>query len=194
MTKEKGFTLLELCMCLVIFGVFIECLGGFFNQCSMRYRQYREQLELTQEGQNVEDFIRDCIRRADKVQIKTESGKVIEAIDQALGVQASDIESERLWKIECVRTAVEKGTRITEKYRLEMKKSGGNYSGKYALVYSGGYVSNIVSEQIENIKVTKDKDSDRVLFECSLQKENEGNTRINYTKCFSESLEYKAPI
>lgn len=194
MVKEKGFTLLELCMCLVLFGIFIECLDGFLTQCTMRYKQYRSQLELTNEGQNVEDFIRNGIRKADKVQIKTESGKVIQAINQSLGQQESDIENEKLVKIECVSTVIEDGRQMTKKYRLEVKKSGEDYSGQYALVYNGGDVSNIISEQIEHIRVTREKGSNRVQFECSLQKKDQTNIPLNYTKCFSESIENKGHI
>lgn len=194
MTKDKGFTLLELCICLMIFGIFIECLGGFYSQCSMRYNQFREQLELTHEGQNVEDFIRSSIRKADRVKIKTTSGKVIEAITNEESDRESDVVEESLKRIECVRTSVVKGKQITEKYRIEMRKSGGEYSGRHALIYSGGNVINIISEQVENIKVTCHRGSNNVQFECSLQKEGQTNPSIHYTKNFSESLEYKANL
>lgn len=194
MTKEKGFTLLELCICLVLFGIFIECLGGFLTHCVMRYKQYRNQLELTNEGQNVEDFIREGIRKAEKVQIKTESGKVIEAINPSLSHETADIEKEQLERIKCVRTVVEDGRQMTKTYRLEIKKSGSSCPGKYTLVYNGGYVSNVICDQIEYIKVTRKKDSNRIQFECRLEKKDETNKTLNCVKRFSESIQDKGVI
>ena len=71
----------------------------------------------------------------------------------------------------------------------------GNYRLSYSVKSIGGIpvVTNntVVSEMVESIKITSYKNSDLVEFTCEFQKKDEENNRIQLTKKFIESLEYK---
>ena len=77
-SSEKGFTLLELCVCFILFSIFLECIWGFFTHIYMNYYTFNRQVNLDNEANNVEAFIRDNIRAAYELKISVEGG-IIEA-------------------------------------------------------------------------------------------------------------------
>lgn len=190
--KEQGFTLLEMMVCFIIFGIFLECLWGFYTHIHINHVTFNQQVKLTSEGDNIEAFIRESIRDAKKVKITTSgSGGVGE--EEIESGHMNDVQQLELIKIEFTRVVDEGGTPTEKSCMLEITNNGASDIGKGAhnLVYKVDSSEKIISDQIENIKVTSKKDSNLVTFECVLCKKDETNSRLKVTKQFSESLAYK---
>lgn len=192
--QENGFTLVELCACIILFGIFLECILGFYTHVYLNYMHLRQQLSLASEGNDIEIFIKDCIREAEQVKVVVD-GAEIENVTDINDIHNQDVIDQDLHKIEFTRK-IKRGTGYEEqKCSIEMvnmdeyKKE----KGKCKLVYKVDEkaTSNTISDQIENIKVTSYKHSNIVEFKCLLKKKDETHLRCTYTKVFSESLAYK---
>ena len=201
--NEKGFTLLEVCVSLILFAIMLESIWGFFSTIYINYIRFNEQVKISSEATTVEDFIVQEIRGADKVRIKTTTpGEQIEVTykGSTSNVEVKDKSLERIQYMIEIPNPTGGGYKEKEcEIILTPISPTDEKKGKYQLSYSvksiGGVAvttnNTIVSEMIENIKVTRYKDSDLVEFTCTLHKINETQNRLKLTKKFTESLEYK---
>lgn len=200
--NEEGFTLLETCISFILFAIMLESIWGFFSTIYINYLQFEQQVSINSEVVNVEDFIKQEIRSADKVLILTTSGEQIEVTYKA-SINNVEVKDKLLKSIK-YRVKIPKTTGIGYQVKeceiiLDTVSTIDETKGTKKLSYSvksiGGIpvVTNhtVISEMIENIKVTSYKDSDLVEFTCEFQKRNESNNRLKITKRFTESLEYK---
>lgn len=200
--NEGGFTLLETCISFVLFAIMIESIWGFFSTIYINYLQFEQQVSMNSERINVEDFIKREIRSADKVRILTTSGEQIEVtyktstnnvevkdkllksikyrvkVPKTIGIGYEEKECEIVLRT----VSTIDGTKGTKELSYSVKAKGG-------IPVATNYT--VISEMIENIKVTSYKDSDLVEFTCEFQKRNENNNKLKITKRFIESLEYK---
>lgn len=203
--REQGFTLLEISVCFVLFAILLEALWGFFGNIYGEFLMFDKKVALDNEADTIESFLRDYIRQADKIKITTQDGKTIEVILAPPGTNPNnlDVIDGDLKEIE-----IEKKQLNVAGSAYETKNSKvivGNTSsptgkqGKLQLTYqalSGVGGSNVgssklISDQIENIKVTSKKDSDLVEFTCTIHKNGETNDRLKVTFRFTEALTYK---
>lgn len=200
--NEKGFTLLEVCVSFILFAIMLESICGFLSNIYSNYIQFNQQVSINSEATTVEDFIKQELRAADKVLIITTTGEQIEVTYKA-SKHNIEVKDKSLQKIQ-YRVKVPKTSGIGyEEKECEMvltrtsstDATKGTYQLNYSVTFKGGgsVGSNktLVSEMIENIKVTRYKDSDLVEFSCAFQKKNETNSKLKITKKFTESLEYK---
>ena len=200
--NERGFTLLEMCISFILFAIMLESIWGFFSNIYRNYIQLNQQVSLVSEATNVEEFIKQEIRAADRVLITTTTGEHIEVIYKE-SPNNIDVKNKALKKIQYM-VKVPKTSGIGyEKKECELVLSPissvdgtkGNYRLSYSVKSIGGIpvVTNntVVSEMVESIKITSYKNSDLVEFTCEFQKKDEENNRIQLTKKFIESLEYK---
>lgn len=200
--NEEGFTLLEMCISFILFAIMLESIWGFFSTIYINYLQFAHQVSINSEVMNVEDFIKQEIRLADKVLIITTSGEQIE-VTYKTSTNNIEVKDKSLKTIKyMVKMPKTNGPGYKEKEceitldtvsTIDMAK--GTQKLSYSVKSIGGIpvVTNntVISEMIENIKVTSYKDSDLVEFTCEFQKRNETNNRLKITKKFTESLEYK---
>lgn len=196
MKEQTGFTLLELCMCLILLGIFLESISDFYGRCCHGYQVFYEQLMLEHEGENIEAFIQSSIRKANKVKVTTQEGSSIEEVRNSNEL-GEKVEGENLKKIKCASIVFINGLEKEETYCIELVDNHGKGAGKYALVYegAGGKTRNVISDQIESIQITKDKQSNIIEFQCLLHKEkNESSKRITFSQRFSVSLAHKLAI
>lgn len=203
--REQGFTLLEISVCFVLFAILLEALWGFFGNIYGEFLMFDKKVALDNEADTIESFLRDYIRQADKIKITTQDGKTIEVILAPPGTNPNnlDVIDGDLKEIE-----IEKKQLNVAGSAYETKNSKvivGNTSsptgkqGKLQLTYQalsgigGSNVgsSKLISDQIENIKVTSKKDSDLVEFTCTIHKNGETNDRLKVTFRFTEALTYK---
>ena len=206
--REQGFTLLEISVCFILFAILLEALWGFFGNIYGEFLMFDKKVALDNEADTIESFLRDYIRQADKIKITTQDGKTIEVILAPPGTNPNnlDVIDGDLKEIE-----IEKKQLNVAGSAYETKNSKvivGNTSsptgkqGKLQLTYqalSGVGGSNVgspklISDQIENIKVTSKKDSDLVEFTCTVHKNGETNVRLKITFRFTEALTYKARL
>ena len=206
--REQGFTLLEISVCFILFAILLEALWGFFGNIYGEFLMFDKKVALDNEADTIESFLRDYIRQADKIKITTQDGKTIEVILAPPDTNPNnlDVINGDLQEIE-----IEKKQFNAASSAYETKNSKvivGNTSsptgkqGKLQLTYqalSGVGGSNVgspklISDQIENIKVTSKKDSDLVEFTCTVHKNGETNDRLKVTFRFTEALSYKARL
>ncbi len=206
--REQGFTLLEISVCFVLFAILLEALWGFFGNIYGEFLMFDKKVALDNEADTIESFLRDYIRQADKIKITTQDGKTIEVILAPPDTNPNnlDVINGDLQEIE-----IEKKQFNAASSAYETKNSKvivGNTSsptgkqGKLQLTYQalsgvGGSdvgSSKLISDQIENIKVTSKKDSDLVEFTCTVHKNGETNDRLKVTFRFTEALSYKARL
>lgn len=194
--NQKGFTLLELCMCLILLGIFLESISEFYTRCCHGYQVFYEQLMLEHEGENIETFIQSSIRKANKVKVTTQEGSKIEG-GRNCEELGEKVEGENLKKIKCVSIVFINGLEKEETYSIELVDNHGKGAGKYVLVYvgDGGKTRNVISDQVESIQITKGNQSNIIEFQCLLHKEkNESNKRITFSQKFSVSLAHKLAV
>lgn len=192
--QEEGFTLLEMCACLILFAIMLEGLWGFFNQFYMDSIQFNQQTALNNEASIIEDYISQYIRTADHITITTTDDGIIEVTGSD---KNQEIENADLKKIEAVIQIpksygsgfLEKKSKVT----VESLSSIEEGKGAYKLTYSvdGIATNNLISDQIENIKVSSKKESNTVIFDCTIKKRGETNERLIVRKQFTESIAYK---
>ncbi|MBP3887075.1 MAG: hypothetical protein J6F30_05400 [Cellulosilyticum sp.] len=191
MKKANGFTLLEMCLCFILFAIFIEWVGTYYVHVSNNSKILHEQIELMNESDNIEAFLHESIRNATQLRIITE-GAIIESSHK------EDVISGELVKMEFIRATNKKETSNDEVCCVEISNNvrATEAKGKHNLIYKvegkGGH--KVISDQVETIKVTSYANSNIVTFECTLHKEGETNSRLIYKKVFSESLDYKGHI
>ncbi len=212
--QEKGFTLLEIAVCFILFAILLESLYGFFGNIYTEFIQTDTKLALNSEADMIESFLSDYIRGADKIKITIKDGadvKVIEVMQPKtvprVATDPNNLNNDEiidlpLVKIETERKEVDTTTSPSSykinKSEIELTDNPTPRTGKQGemqLNYralpgtSGG--PKLISDQIENIKVSRKKDSDLVEFTCTVHKANETNERLKVTIKFSESLAYK---
>lgn len=200
--NEEGFTLLEMCISFILFAIMLESIWGFFSTIYINYIQFAQQVSINSEAINVEDFIKQEIRLADKVLIITTSGEQIE-VTYKTGTNNIEVKDKLLksikYMVKIPKTPGpgyrEKECEITLDTVSTIDTTKGTQKLSYAVKSLGGVpvVTNntVISEMIKNIKVTSYKDSDLVEFTCEFQKRDESNNRLKIIKKFTESLEYK---
>lgn len=207
--KQKGFTLLELAVCFVLFAILLEALWGFFGNIYGEFIQFDKKIALNNEADAVESFLRDYIRQADKIKLTMQDGKIIEVILAPTTIAPSpnpnnqDVIAGDLKQIEIEKKQLNTAGTAYEiknsKVFVENNTSPTGNQGRLKLSYQllsgiggsdvGG--ANLISDQIENIKVTHKKDSDLVEITCIIHKNGETNERLKVTIRFTEDLSYK---
>ena len=196
--KIRGFTLIEMCIAMVLFSILLEMLGTFYLQIYKDDIQFNKQMQLINEANNVEAFIKNCIREAEEIRLITVEGEVINVGEMPSSKKNKDVVDQTLDKIEFTREIKGKDGSYQRKrcsLCVNSQKVDIEVKGKYKLAYrvwNGGILSsNTVSENIESIKVTHYENSNFVEFACKLQQENQEGSQLSYTKTFMESLNYK---
>ncbi len=207
--RNKGFTLLEISVCFVLFAILLEALWGFFSNIYGEYMQFDKKVALNNEADAIEGFLRDYIRQADKIKITTQDGKVIEVIlaptvavplpnpnnEDVLDIELKEIEIEKK-QLNAAGTAYEiKNSKVFVSNNTSPIGKQGRLKLSYLLLSgvggSGVGSSKLISDQIENIKVTHKKDTDLVEITCTIHKNGETNNRLKKTFKFTEDLTYK---
>lgn len=200
--QERGFSLLEAVIALVLFTILLQGLLNFFATMYINENEFRQKAYLSDNAQSVNDFIREKIREADKVQIKiatSDNGTENTLLDDTYitfspikkytetdAASNNDLKEGRLGSI-----TILKGTHTGE-IILELVSSTANNKGKYQLIYRSGGTDVLISDQIDNIKVKREKDSDIVEFACGFNKHGETKVQLKIEEIFTESLAYKA--
>ena len=182
--NQKGFSLLEILCCFVIFAFLLQGLWGVFGNIYFNYMVFDKQVELDNEGEGIESFIKTYIREADLVKVYA-GGKIITCDSE------SDISHEglALEKIE-LETTLDSGTvrSSTIVYDASNKE----------LSYNSGGAKNLIADEIENIKITRLKGTNLIEFSCDLSAQlnsaEPGNERKKITTNFSETIDYKEPF
>ena len=206
--REQGFTLLEISVCFVLFAILLEALWGFFGNIYGEFLMFDKKVALDNEADTIESFLRDYIRQADKIKITTQDGKTIEVILAPPDTNPNnlDVINGDLQEIEIEKKQFNAASSANEtknsKVIVGNTSSPTGKQGKLQLTYQalsgvGGSdvgSSKLISDQIENIKVTSKKDSDLVEFTCTVHKNGETNDRLKVTFRFTEALSYKARL
>lgn len=209
----KGFTLLEIAVCFVLFAILLEALWGFFGNIYGEFMQFDKKITLNNEADAIESFLKDYIREADKIKITTADGKIIEVMKakDASGVDPDsnnpnniEITDAEIKTIETEKTELSSATPPTyittnSKVELSAFASPTGNQGEKQLKYQaldgigGGNrgTAKLISDQVENIKISRKKDSDLVELTCTLHKKDETNERLKVIFKFSVNLSYK---
>ena len=174
--------MLDISVCFVLFAIFLEGLGGFFGNFYGEFIIFAKKVALNNEADAVVSFLRTYIREAEKIKITTEDGDIIEVI---LSGTHPEIVEKTLATIEV------DGSKTI---KLEAISTPTANQGKMVLKYTSGGTSKVISDKIENIKVTREKNSDIVEFTCTIHKAGEANDRTKVVIKFAESLAYKGKL
>ncbi len=182
--REKGFSLLEAAIALLLFGLILQSLLNFFSQMYVSSKRFDQRTYLVDNSRAVNDFVREKIRTAEKIQIlvgTNSSYDILTPIQSA----AENVEKQgKLYKIQ-----FKIGTDISEIELISIPSS--TNKGKYKLVYIAGGETALISDVIEDIEVKRKKNSDIVEFTCSFNKQGETLGKLKVEETFTESLAYK---
>ena len=216
----KGFTLLEVSVCFVLFAILLELLWGFFGNIYTEFLQFDKKITLNNEAEMIESFFSDYIRGADKVEITVvkkdalgiiQDQKIIEVMlpkEIVGGVDLKNPNNIEISDYELSKIEIEKKQLDATGTIYETKNSEIVFS--YTVTSEGERVSRkleyqaldgirgtkkgdakLISNQIENIKVERNIDSNLIEFICTVHREKEINQRLKITFKFSESIAYK---
>ncbi|MDF2613655.1 MAG: hypothetical protein K0S71_1441 [Clostridia bacterium] len=191
--NSKGFTLIEVIVALLLFSLLMGALWEFFGNTYSVYTQFDHKTNLSDESRRVSSFIREEIRLADQVTITVEGSpelKIHPPETPKTMESSSLVKDKQLAKIE-LKTAGS-GRKGDRRIELSENASFDNGEGLYKLVYIANSTSSLISDKIQNIKVTREEDSPIVVFECTISKKGETQAAQIVQHIFSESLEYKA--
>lgn len=199
--NKKGFTLLETCLSFILFAILLQSIWGFFSNIYIQFIRLEQQVSIISEAAAVTDFIRQEIRSADKVRIVTTLGTIIETNNSG-SIDDVQVENESLKSIKYqVKVPRTNGLGYTQKVCeiilspvIANPTKGAqkiSYFVKSVDGVSVGTNNTVISELIEDIKITCYKDSNLVEFTCEVYKKNETNPKLKMIKKFTESLEYK---
>lgn len=177
---EKGFTLLEVTISLVLIIILIEAMGGFFYHMYRDAIQLQNKIALNNSMELITTFIKEEICLADKIEIWiNEQG---ENIKMSLG-EGSSIEKGHLKKIRLVT-----GGEISY---IELERVYLPTTGYYRLNYRANGTTSVISEFVEDITVYYKREIETLFFECKVQVENEKLERQKIVREFSASIIYK---
>lgn len=182
---QKGFSLIEVVVALLLFSLLMGSLWEFFGNTYSVYTQFDKKTNLDDEARRISSFIREEIRLADKVAITLEDNSII----YPPNTTGSSIEiKDKQLKIINLNTTGG-GTKKPSR-SIKLSSNGLDKSGQlmYKLEYTANGTPSLISDKIKNIKITKEKDSSIVEFTCEVRQVNDTQEIKNV---FSESLEYK---
>ena len=200
--NEKGATLLEVSLSFVLFAILLESIWAFFSVIHIQSNRLEQQIRMSSEASAVMNFIRQEIRSADKVRIITMVGDKTEVIDLS-GLNNIEVRDQPIKSIQYrIKIPETNGVGYTEKvcemvlYDMPSDAASGAKKLDYIVRSIGGqYVETnhtVVSEMIQNIKVTRYKNSELIEFTCEISKKNEVDPKLIMIKKSTESLQYKA--
>lgn len=180
--KAEGFTLLEAIIAVMLFAILLQFLLSFFASMYLSAKTFQQKTYLEDQARVVKEFVCEQIRKSEQVSIEyvggshpitnvTEAADNFEVIDQPL-----------------VNIVLDNGKKMSLKANPAKSKG----IGKLQLVYiGGGTTPNLISDEIESIKVTREKDSDYISFTCVFCMKGEKDENLILTRTFCESLAYK---
>ncbi len=192
--NQKGFTVLEVVVALLLFSLLMGSLWQFYGDTYSMYIKFDHKTNLSEQARISTSFIREEIRLAEEVTITVKDGTEEKTIHPPTVPQTSKssdkIEGE-LVKIE-LRTTPRTGSgKENRQIRLRENASTQNDQGAYHLLYKANFTESLISDKIHNIKVTREENSPIVRFECTLAVSRNGEIFQQVENVFSESLEYK---
>ena len=171
---QKGFTVLEVIVALLLFSLLMGSLWQFYGETYRGYISFDQQADLSEQARLVTNFIREEIRLSDQVTIDTTvQGRLTEMKLNTL------LSSSKKTKREIVLDAIKEDTDEEEK--------------TYSLYYSASGTKSLISDKVYNIKVTQEEGSSIVQFECTVAIVRDGKIIQQAVSTFSESLQYKEP-
>ena len=182
--QERGFTLLEAVVALVLFSILLQSLLNFFGSMYVNAKEFQEKAYYMDNARSVNDFIREKIRENLQVEIDTSGGLI-------LPIAKGDTVSEIVGQLNRINLDASGNTFIK---LSELKDGSGNYlprKGKYKLEYWSGGTPSLISDQIEDIQVKRGANSEIVEFTCEFNKHDETKEILKLEEIFTESLAYK---
>ncbi|PHV72339.1 hypothetical protein CS063_02355 [Sporanaerobium hydrogeniformans] len=176
--NQKGFSLLEAVLALLLFTLLLEGLFDFFAKTYAGYVYFDHKATNINEARVVSDFIRREIREADEVAIHLMDTTVITRGNME-GVTGSTLK-------QIMTTSAGMGLRT-----LKLEANATTEGARYKLSYNSGGRTALVSNQIEDIIVRKATDSQLISFQCKIYKKNQNYKSQRMESTFTENLYYK---
>ena len=174
--NQRGFSLLEAILALLLFALLMDGLFDFFGKTYADYVRFDNKATNINETRAISDFIRNEIRGADEVTIKLADGTIITK-GTLMGITL---------------TTLSNITTTTGGMGSVLKLESISGSQNYKLTYNANDRTSLISDQIETIFVDKKKDSQLINFKCQVCKEErKDSTSQKMESTFSESLYYK---
>lgn len=185
--NQKGFTFLEMIISILLLTILLGMLWNFFASVYVDYTYFDRKVNLSNQADSTQDFIRNILRTADTVTIIDTSGNSITS------TTTSDVIDVDLKEIKCTQRQVGAADQ-TVYIVLENITSPDIQQGKMQLVYRVGSSTgtyNLISDMVEKIQVSKPANSNYITFDCEYKKKGESNERVIVNQSFSESIAYK---
>ena len=192
--NQKGFTLLEVVVALLLFSLLMGSLWQFYGDTYSMYIKFDHKTDLSEQARIATSFIREEMRLAEKVTITVKTGteeKKIQPPTETKTSESSDKIEGELVKIELSTTPGTGSKKEDRQIGLRKNTLSANDQGAYHLLYKANSTESLISDKIYNIKVIREQNSPIVHFECTLAVIRNGEIFQQVENVFSESLEYK---
>ncbi len=208
--QEQGFTLLEAAIALVLFCLLLQGLLNFFAVMYSNSKHLEQKAYLMDNARAINNFIGEKIKEATNVEIE-----LTKSLNNAgtPNDPTDDTWANADWAYRLITPILIPSDNTAREGRLsrivlqdkvgnityidlKFTSSADNNKGYYQLVYVSGTsaTESLISDRIQNIKVTRKKDSDIVEFSCELSKKNETFNYLKIKEVFTESLAYKGKV
>lgn len=190
---EKGVTLLESVLAMVLGAIFLQLLLHGSMVIYGEMKDFNQMVHLQNEARWVKDFISSQIRQSEDVEIFYKESLTPITPNESPKTQINIVEGTfQTIKLDQGNKEINLLQQDKEKHLDEESKA----LGRHRLVYVGGKLKgnvtqNLISNQIESIKVTRHADANHVVFTCLFCKKEEKDPALKTEISFCVPLEYK---
>jgi prepilin-type N-terminal cleavage/methylation domain-containing protein len=193
---QKGFTVLEVIVALLLFSLLMGSLWQFYGETYRGYISFDQQSDLSEQSRLVTSFIREEIRLSDQVTIVVETDvagtKQTKEIHPPVIPKTEDSSALREGELKRIKLNTLSSSRKTSR-ELWLKDNVLPLKdmGRYSLYYNANGTDSLISDKVDNIKITREQDASTVQFECTFAIRRDAAVIQEMQNTFSESLEYK---
>jgi prepilin-type N-terminal cleavage/methylation domain-containing protein len=195
-THQKGFTVLEVIVALLLFSLLMGSLWQFYGEAYRGYISFDQQADLSEQARLVTSFIREEIRLSDQVTLlietDTDGTKESKEIHPPVVPKTDNSSALREGELKRIKLNTLSSSRKTSR-ELWLKDNAPDTKekGQYSLYYTANGTDSLISDKVDNIKVTRVKDASTAQFECTFAIRRDTAIIQEMQNTFSESLEYK---
>lgn len=187
---ERGFTLLEVIMAFLLFGILTTMLWDFFTGSYIQALKQERQTILMNQAQTVRLFIQEEIRLSEKISIivVTDAGSEV-TIEPGDESTLSDKTKGTLKEIKLdTNSSGAKGKRSIRKIKNTADTAN---KGMYQLVYTANKTDNPICTNIKEIEIVYEKQSKKLECNCLYEYKLAGNVVETKEDSFIITFQYK---
>ena len=192
--KEKGYTLVEMCISMGLLSLFVILIGQIYVQLFYQAQRMKQQVSLSQEARTIELVIQDAIESASQVSIVTTEETII-PLQVKPNPSTQNTTTRPMVEINFVQEIKNGKSHFPQKGMIKLAANKKEGQGKYELIYKvkGKSTYNKIATQIDAIMITHTNDSNFIFVDYVLKQKKDNQMTCKFQKRFVVSLANKTP-